>query len=242
MPELIRESSHENQISIIYLRNERVYRKISRTDSGRLLLKNEGEGIKWYGDKNGDDEFLLTCTSWDTKTFTRLDVNSISGVQVMYINSIIYTFPFLESCLEHYCSLWPNEDVVPCHGDLTLDNVIFTEQREPVFFDWEHFYEDGECWGFDMAYLILSAVVMPKPGFTKFKPKEADLFLNLWDKLCKKGLHSDLAVNPVSYFQNSFQSKKHWQNILGNSPNKLFPMWMNNTQEECIYKLIKNGC
>jgi hypothetical protein len=245
MPEIIRDSSHGNTISVIYLEKEGIYRKISRDSYGRDLLRTESRGLNWYENlllEKYNVQCPLTGKCWDTDRFTRLDIIKVDGKQVRYTRPLSETHILLSSCIDHYFQLWPDDKKVPCHGDMTLDNVIFRADEAPVFFDWEHFNGGGECWGFDMAYLILSAIVLPKPEFTKFEPKEVSLFLKLWNKLREKGLQSDLAINPVSYFQYIFQSKKHWQDILGNSPKKLFPMWINNIQEEYIYKLIKNGC
>ena len=240
MPELVRESSHENQISVLFMAEENVYRKISRTDSGRRLLNNEKEGIVWYADKVKSGKDSLKCSIWETDTFTRLDIKSISGKQVNYTNPITSSYPYLELCLDHYSSTWPREETVPCHGDLTLDNVIFSEYKHPIFFDWEHFYKKGECWGFDMAYLILSAIVLPKPNFIKLNQGEKERFLMLWLKLCDGQLQHELAVNPVAYFRNVFKGKDHWQTILGKSPNKLFPMWLNRKQEDYICAILKS--
>ena len=41
---------------------------------------------------------------------------------------------------------------VPCHGDLTFDNVIFSKHGIKII-DWECFYKKGEFWGYDLDLL-----------------------------------------------------------------------------------------
>jgi hypothetical protein len=241
MPELLRDSSHGNHISVLYLETENIFRKISREDSGRNLLVNEHAGIEWYSQKSTTGSCPLTCTLWETDEFTRLDLVNIPGKQVFYNAAFSRTFPYLESCLEHYFDVWPSFDVVPCHGDLTLDNVMFTDADHPVFFDWEHFSDEGECWGFDIAYLLLSAIVLPSPGKIQVNTREQALFLDVWESLRSKGLLLELFENPVGYFKNIFTSKRHWQKIVSRSPNKLFPMWMTPEDEVYISKIIRQG-
>ena len=43
------------------------------------------------------------------------------------------------------------------HGDLSLDNVIFSE-KGPIFIDWEHFQENAAPLGFDSLYLLFESL------------------------------------------------------------------------------------
>ena len=241
MPELVRDSSHSNGISILHLENAGIFRKISRSKQGRNLLHNESAGINWYRHARGDSDSLLSSTLWETDTFTRLDIKRIEGFQALYTDSVSVNQGLLEACLAHYLDTWPRQSRVPCHGDLTLDNVIFLEKNDPVFFDWEHFSGHGECWGFDMAYLLLSAIVLPAPHRSDITVIEKDTFVALWRQLAEAGLPEELGKNPAGFFRQAFSSGKHWLEITAHSPHKLFPLWMSKEQESHISHVIVEG-
>lgn len=241
MPELVRDSSHANGISVLHLEGAGIFRKITRSKNGKVLLNNEHAGISWYRRLRNESGSPLSPTIWENGSFTRLDINRIEGFQALYTNSVTVNQSLLEACLVHYLDTWPRQHSVPCHGDLTLDNVIFRDKHDPVFFDWEHFSEHGECWGFDMAYLLLSAIVLPAPHRSDIPAKEQDTFLALWRQLAEAGLPEELVTNPAGFFRNAFTSGEHWLEITSQSPHKLFPLWLSKEQESHISQIIVEG-
>jgi len=240
MPELIRDSSHGNQISVIYLEDLEIFRKISRNGKGRQLLQAEHKGIHWYAGRSVSKPNPLNSEIWDTDLFTRLDIEKVSGIHIDYNASLETIFPYVEKCLDHYLELWPRKVTVPCHGDLTLDNVIFTDDA-PIFFDWEHFSPEGECWGFDIAYLFLSALLLPSLGKLPANTSERSYFINLWCRLRDVGLEERLYLDPVNYFSHAFNTGKHWESIVKNSPRKLFPLWISDDVSKDLKIMIQEN-
>jgi hypothetical protein len=239
MPELIRDASHENGISVLYMENLGLFRKIARSESGRALLRNEHDGITWYKTRFQANPSPLQGEFWDSSSFTRLDVARIKGMQARYTRPLSVNMPYVEACVDHYLELWPREPNVPCHGDLTLDNVMFYQPHQAVFFDWEHFNHHGQCWGFDIAYLVLSALVLPQPEIQTVEKRQGRFFLHAWRRLVDAGIDPDLAADPVGYFRAVFTENGHWQTIVRQSPRKLFPMWMTSEQRESISDLAR---
>jgi len=92
-----------------------------------------------------------------------------------------------------------------------------------------------------MAYLLLSAIVLPAPHRSDIPTKDQDTFLALWRKLAEAGLSEELVTNPVGFFRNAFTSGKHWLEITSQSPHKLFPLWLSKEQESHISQIIVEG-
>jgi len=49
---------------------------------------------------------------------------------------------------------------VPYHGDLTFSNIIFNNENNLRFIDWENF-KKKEIWGLDICYFLLSTLILP---------------------------------------------------------------------------------
>ena len=113
--------------------------------------------------------------------------------------------------------------LVPIHGDLTLSNIIFSDE-DAIFIDWEHFSDEGFCWGFDIAYLVLSAIYLPSPCCINFSELDSQVFSELWLLLQQLGVNHQFLQKPFSYFQSVVKSSFHLNKIFEDSPNKLYPM------------------
>ena len=236
MANLIKLHSHENSISVISLERHGIYRKIAHSHCGKTLLNNELSGLKWY-------QKQLRLYTNDTKTNLYklngniLDIPIIKGQQVSYEVPLERTIGYILRALDHYALVWPPGDKGVVHGDLTMDNIFFSEQ-EVHFFDWEHFNEDGEIWGFDAVYLVLSSIVLN--GFKKnVTRKELDLIVKAWEKLAEIGVKLDFLAQPISVINNILTTNSKWSLIISNSPLKLFPLRLTASQVTSLDQLFK---
>ena len=143
----------------------------------------------------------------------------------------------MDSCIDHYIKTWPQDEKnAPRHGDLTLDNIIFSP-RGPVFFDWEHFSVTGHEWGFDIAYLILSAISLPYTKYNKIPESDLRVFSALWNKLVANGLPQKLAKKPFEYFNGKFEESGFWKQVINDSPKKMFPFWLDTKLVRAIHSV-----
>ena len=168
---LIRPNSHGNEVSIIYIKKQDFFRKVSYSEIGRKYINQEKNGIEWYSNIVFKNTNSFIRNYWEKGNYSRIDLKRINGKKIDYNSSLLKNKNALYQCLEHYNKVWPDENVVPCHGDLTLDNVLISNSQV-TFFDWEHFSVNGELWGFDIAYLILSAAFLPYFSKGEIPPKD----------------------------------------------------------------------
>ena len=106
--------------------------------------------------------------------------------------------------------LWPQKKIVPYHGDLTIENIIFKKNNNVVFIDWEN-YRSKEEWGLDICYFLISLIVLPVLGFKKKSINQTDLnlFKIYWKKTFNKKNYKYLK-NPVTYIKKKCTSKNHF--------------------------------
>ena len=223
---LIRSTSHGNNVSIYYCPLTNTFTKISFDAVGRKYIFAEKEGIVWYTNQKNNKTNSYIESSWIFPEYSRLDLKHIKGRILNYNSRIITNEKFLKRAINHYIKVWPKNALVPVHGDLTLDNIIFNKEQV-IFFDWEHFNPKGEKWGFDIAYLLLSAISLPYFDSRSIPRKDLKCFTNLWKDLFEKGLDMDIAKDPFGFFINVFESSAYWTEIIKFSPKKLFPLSIN---------------
>lgn len=211
---LLRENSHNNDISVFYDNKNRNYYKISYTNHGDQLIKNELNGIIFF------NKFLpeskITFELFKKKNYRRLKINKIHGKIVNYNDSFYNNYKFFEKILSFYLTKWPNGKKQFAHGDLTLDNIFFHKNKF-IIFDWEHFTASNELFfGYDLIYLLLSGIILP--GEKKFdynsKMKFKLLYKKLYDHDIKKKYLDDPFKSIDKIIANIFT------NILLKSPNK----------------------
>jgi hypothetical protein len=226
-------------VSVIYVAPADVYRKVATSDGGVRYVDAEHEGLSWYAGRLNESPAGFIRSYCRHDGYARLDLRTIVGLRMDYMAPLRENEPFLGRCIDHYLATWPREAIVPCHGDLTLDNVFFAE-RGPRFFDWEHFSAAGEEWGFDLAYLILFAGALPYFQRGRLPAGDAVILRRLWRRLVDSGLSPALAVQPLDHFQHVFQRSDHWRDIVARSPRKLFPMWLDRGFGEYLHAIV-NG-
>ena len=174
------------------------------------------------------------------KKNNKIDIKKIEGKKRKFYSSTYKNEKFLYLCIDHYKKYWPKKKIVPTHGDLTLDNVIF-KKTGLNFFDWEHFNKNGEIWGFDLAYLLISALVLPMNNSFDFSEKDKKSFCRLWKYLKLSGLKGTIKDKPIFYFKKTFLRKKHWKKIVNRSSEKLFPVQISDKNAHKIHNLLMNS-
>ena len=234
---VLRMNSHNNDIKVSYLRKLKVYRKETQTNYGRKLIKNEIDGLTWISKKlktkNKDlDQFI----SYGTKKIF-VDIKEIKGEKIDFTLPLTITESKIFRFIDFYKKTWPQKKKVPCHGDLTFDNVIFSKHGIKII-DWECFYKKGEFWGYDLAYLILSAATFPYYKYGKLPFKDQQILKKIWKRLKSIGINKKILTDPIPVFKNRFR-KKHWKMIINRSPKKLFPMLINKSFYDHLKSVIK---
>jgi len=223
MAELIRSSSHGNNVSVIRFGERNLIRKVARTGSAIGHLRREKAGWDWYTKAAmiiGPNQ----CGFMEFENFAILDITASPGRSISYESHLPSTHTYINGAINHYVSVWPTGQIAPCHGDLTLANILFCDEFGVTFIDWEHFNRSGEAWGFDIVYLALSSLLLPNWNSLGFPVRDIDLFSAIWCRLFNLGVESRLIEKPITYFRGSFQAKDAWAQIRSESPQKLFPL------------------
>ena len=205
MTSLIRNQSHKNKIITLYLPNLKVIRKISYHPNGILKLKKELRGWVWYQKKN---KIKVISHVKILKLSMVVDIKIIDGKVLNYNQSIIKTKKYLIDIIDHYKKIWgSNKKYSPSHGDLTLDNIIINKKKIFII-DWEHFEASGKDYGFDAAYLIFSALILPNKGSFPID-EEIKVASKLWQYIFKKNcIDKDCYLNPIQFFEKNIT--KEW--------------------------------
>ena len=220
MISVLRDGSHGNGIKVVSFPNQEIIRKISGTSRSHVYLENEVTGLNWY-------DMLLCGTSRGAYTlkqsgsYARVDIKTFHGFQVCYNAPLHKTAGYVRQVIDHYYSVWPKRKKVYFHGDLTLDNVIFTKDG-PRIFDWEHFFGVPDLWGFDLAYLALSSLLLPSFGKERLNKRDLDEFSKIWTLLVRMGLSKRIAKEPILFLKLHFMHQNCWEIIRSQSPNKFF--------------------
>ena len=98
----------------------------------------------------------------------------------------------VERALRAYAEIWPAFGENICHGDFSIDNILFND-HEIVFVDWENFTINGPPRGFDMLNLVFEQVYFTSYKFSQARRSAkiaADLLRPYWfDKIIDKHYH-----------------------------------------------------
>jgi hypothetical protein len=131
------------------------YYKSSSTPYGISVLKNELAGYQWYS-KHSNNSYL-PIIEFESEQYLKVQYPFIQGLDPVVMNEYLSNTRLVEEAIGHYVEIWSNyigADIVPVHGDLSLEgNILFTENG-PMIIDWEHFSEEGLPIGFDALYLL----------------------------------------------------------------------------------------
>ena len=98
----------------------------------------------------------------------------------------------VERALRVYADIWPAFGENACHGDFSIDNILFNG-HEVVFVDWENFTINGPPRGFDMLNLVFEQVYFSSYKFSPVRRTAriaADLLRPYWfDETIDKHYH-----------------------------------------------------
>lgn len=109
----------------------------------------------------------------------------------------------VERALRVYSEMWPAFGENICHGDFSIDNILF-KGHQVVFVDWENFTINGPPRGFDMLNLVFEQVYFTTYKFLQTRRRAkiaADLLRPYWfDEIIDKYYHEA----PLQKLINSF--------------------------------------
>lgn len=224
MPSLIRPTSHGNNISVIHIPSLNIIRKSTTSTNSLPYLYNEYRGIFWYSGRRFSNAPPRVSAPISFGPLTYLDIPLYpSTTKIPYTLPISCTAPYILAAFEHYFASWPKAQTVSFHGDLTLSNIIFSHNN-PIIIDWEHFSSsDLLPWGFDLLYLLLSALLLPTNSHLN-PANLPDEFFYLLRLLATYGMDLNILSRPISSIQEAILNNKHLSTIALDSPRKFFPL------------------
>ena len=232
---ILRYNSHNNDIKVTFNNKTKVFRKETNTSYGKKLIQNEISGIKWYSNRNEDIKKKF-YNQKITKKKSFIEIKEFEGKKISYLKPLTKTYLKILKVIKFYSDTWPKGKNVPCHGDFTLDNIIFSKKKINVI-DWECFNQKGEFWGYDIAYLVLSAATFPYYKKGRLPKKDQKILIYIWKKLKALGLDRKILRDPVLEFKKTFK-KSHWKIIVKRSPKKLYPMFIKKNFSNHINSII----
>ena len=211
---LLRENSHNNDISIYYDDIKKKYYKITLTSYGYNLLKNEKNGIIFFNKLLGKKK--ISFKFFNKNNYSRLEIDKVNGQIIDYNQSFYNNSKFFEKIVDFYLINWPRDKKNFAHGDLTLDNILFYKNKFTIF-DWEHFKTSKEIFfGYDLIYLILSGIILP--GEKKFDFNSKEEFKKIYQKLYTHKISKIYLDNPFQSIDRIISNV--FTDILIKSPNK----------------------
>lgn len=164
MKELTRTFSHGSEICQFLERdasgNVNRFIKVASTFAGIIYIKNEKEGLDWYIQRYTHfKDLVLNYVFQPEKEYARIEMKYVDGKKPDYRKGLTKNVEAMNRIIEHYLSVWPKNEnsLYPIHGDLSLDNVIFQNEKILIC-DWEHFAKHVALWGFDILYLIFETL------------------------------------------------------------------------------------
>ncbi len=192
MIKLIRQNSHDNDVATFYDGYKQSYYKTTFTKHGAKLIKNELNGINFFNNLNLDNEILYKLIT--KKDYKRLEIKKAKGLIVDYRKSFYENSNYFQKVINFYLKHWPDNKKQCCHGDLTLDNVLFNRNKL-IIFDWEHYNISNKIfYGYDLIYLVLSGIILP--GENNFDQSSKKAFYKIYKKLISSKIKNKYLKNP----------------------------------------------
>ena len=180
---------------------------INNNQYNNKYLKNELNGYSWYLKRLKRKNINIKVKSIKQNYF---EIPLILGKKINFWKRIIHLKDRVSIILNHYKEIWPNKLLVPYHGDLTLDNIIFTDDRKVLFIDWEN-YSEKEEWGLDLVYFLLSLIILPSITNKKkiINITDIDFFKFHWNKVFKNKDYNYLN-DPLEYLKTKQNLKNNF--------------------------------
>ena len=201
---VIRNGSHNNDVKVIYFKDKNIFRKETNTAYGKKLLMNELKGLKWFCKRKKIKISKIIDNKEFKNNFCYIETIEFSGKKFDYLQPLHQTEKKIQNVIKLYLKIWPLKKKVPYHGDLTLDNIIFSKDKIFII-DWECFKSSGEVWGNDLVYLALSAVCLPyhKKGF--IPERDQKILKKLWLKFRNLKINNTLLNDPIYFYKKQFK-------------------------------------
>ena len=231
--------THKNNTSLVYMIKEDIFRKFSTNKRGIKKIKDESQGIKWYQKKSRPTFHFLKKTVIKSK-YGFIDTKKISGVKKKSWRPLRENYSFLLQAFRHYKKIFKGEKKTKIHGDLTLDNIYFS-RKKVVFFDWEFFGSNQKHYGYDLAYLFLSAIILPTLAGKKISKEDEICFIKLWRILITEKISKKIIKDPFSFYITTIKKDKVLNEGYKISKKKFFPFLIQRKIKNEINKLIKSA-
>lgn len=225
---------NSNKIKVIYFSKPQYIRKITSNKRYFNYLQNEIRGLQWYQKYSKNKNVLIKYNK--NSNFFFLDIKIFKGKKNIFYKSIEENSFLISKAIDHYLKIWPNKTHVRCHGDLTIDNIIFNENKIK-FIDWELSGLSNEPWGYDLIYLLISSIYFPYEIKKTINDNEKNIFIKLWTKLRRLNISYDLLNDPLSFIT-KVHKKKRWREAIKDHPKKLYSVFINKDFEIILKELI----
>ena len=225
---------NSNKIKVIYFSKPQYIRKITSNKRYFNYLQNEIRGLQWYQKYSKNKNVLIKYNK--NSNFFFLDIKIFKEKKNIFYKSIEENSFLISKAIDHYLKIWPNKTHVRCHGDLTIDNIIFNENKIK-FIDWELSGLSNEPWGYDLIYLLISSIYFPYEIKKTINDSEKNIFIKLWTKLRRLNISYDLLNDPLSFIK-KVHKKKRWREAIKDHPKKLYSVFINKDFEIILKELI----
>ncbi len=187
----------------------------------KYKLTNEYQGNYWYLSriKNKKIKNLEIITKQNKFNFIKIPY--FHGRKYKFWNNFLNNKKEILIVLKHYKKVWPEiNKKVPYHGDLTLSNIIFNEDKVRII-DWENF-EKNKLWGLDICYFFLSLIILPclSNKNNKILMNSGDNFILAW-KSFFKNYDFEYLNDPFFYLKDKTNlQKNNFLNLISKSLKK----------------------
>lgn len=184
---------------VIFFPEKKIVRKFSILKKNNKFIKNEFDGFNWYYNRIKKKKYFKKKIILK-KNNNFIDTSLIKGKNIKYWNSIKVNKEFICAAIKHYEKIWPQTIKTYYHGDLTIENMIFIKNKEPIFIDWEK-SRRNELWGLDICYLLISSVALPNlVKNKKMTNEEKSIFKNFWVNFFHNK-NFKYQTNPFNFFK-----------------------------------------
>ena len=191
------------KVGVAYINKNKIIRKFILDKKKYKFLKNESSGYQWYYSRR--KKIFNSSQSSIVLKKKYVDFPIILGNKKKFWNYLEKNYEESLLIISHYKKIWPNQKIVPCHGDLTFSNIIFNKNLDPTIIDWENFLVKKMNWGYDLSYFLISTVSLPSIYRKDKKIKDQELILleQLWKKafLFRKYKYLN---KPASFIKSTF--------------------------------------
>ena len=210
---------------VIYNKKKDLIKKIyfDKNQSNFARLSNEYNGYKWYFERiNKTFNHKKKITIF--KNSNTLEISVFKGTQFNFWEKKIHKTELIQRVINHYNIIWPKKLKVPYHGDLTIGNMIFLNNNQVRFIDWEN-YKQSEDWGLDICYFLISTIVLPTLSYKRkeIEKEEIYLFQTFWKKVFHKKKYNYLQ-DPIKYIIKKINKKQnnYFSKITNNLKNQIY--------------------